>query len=206
MSVAVAEIDDRLRLCIRRILGWNCVGDRLVRLDDAILDRVPLPTVARRSIGLEFHLATGNPSSADRERPIGKTSWGQGRLRNRAILDRLMRKTAILLNRFDPTFDAGMADRTRLEWRGDFFADGYAVFDDNTANAVSFASEELGLSLETTYTGKAMAALLHDIQQPEYQGETYLFWNTHSSSKLPVSGDEPDTLRNIPEDFRRYYT
>ena len=128
------------------------------------------------------------------------------RFTTRAILDRLMRKTAILLNRFDPTFDAGMADRTRLEWRGDFFADGYAVFDDNTANAVSFASEELGLSLETTYTGKAMAALLHDIQQPEYQGETYLFWNTHSSSKLPVSGDEPDTLRNIPEDFRRYYT
>ena len=128
------------------------------------------------------------------------------RFTNRAILDRLMRKTAILLNRFDPTFDAGMADRTHLEWRGDFFADGYAVFDDNTANAVSFASGELGLNLETTYTGKAMAALLYDVQQPEYQGETYLFWNTHSSSKLPVSGDEPDTLRNIPEDFRRYYT
>jgi len=127
------------------------------------------------------------------------------RFTNRAILDRLMRKTAILLNRFDPTFDAGMADRTRLKWRGDFFAGGYAVFDDNTADAVSFASEQLGLSLETTYTGKAMAALLHDVQQPEYQGETYLFWNTHSSSKLPVSGKRPTTLKNIPDDFLRYY-
>lgn len=124
---------------------------------------------------------------------------------NPAILDRLMRKTALLLNRFDASFDAGLADRTRLRWRDDFFADGYAVFDDTTANAVSFASSELELSLETTYTGKAMAALLHDVQQPDYDGGTYLFWNTHNSSPLPVSGDKPDTLENIPEDFLRYY-
>lgn len=127
------------------------------------------------------------------------------RFTNPAILDRLMRKTALLLNRFDPTFDASTADRARLQWRDDFFAGGYAVFDDDTEDAVSFASEQLGLRLETTYTGKAMAALLHDMQMPEYQGETFLFWNTHNSSTLPVSGDKPDTLGNIPEDFQRYY-
>jgi len=124
---------------------------------------------------------------------------------NPAILDRLMRKTAVLLNRFDPAFDANAADRVRLHWRDDFFAGGYAVFDDSITDAVSFASDELNLSLETTYTGKAMAALLHDLQQPEYEGETYLFWNTHSSRRLPVSADMPETLRNIPEDFLRYY-
>ncbi len=122
-----------------------------------------------------------------------------------AILDRLMRKTALLLNRFDPTFDAGLADRVRLQWRDDFFAGGYAVCDDATADAVSFASGELSLNLETTYTGKALAAMLHDLQQPEYAGEDYLFWNTHNSSKLPVSNEAPDTLENIPEDFLRYY-
>ena len=50
-----------------------------------------------------------------------------------------------------------------------------------------------------------MAALLHDLQQPGYEGETYLFWNTHSSSKLPVGSDRPKILENIPEDFLRYY-
>jgi len=124
---------------------------------------------------------------------------------NPAILDRLMRKTALLLNRLDPAFDTGTADRARLVWRDDFFAGGYAVFDERTSDAVSFASDELGLSLETTYTGKAMAALLQDLQRPEYEGDTYLFWNTHNSSTLPVSGDKPDTLGNIPEDFQRYY-
>ena len=124
---------------------------------------------------------------------------------NPAILDRLMRKTALLLNRFDPSFDAGLAERTRLQWRDDFFANGYAVFDDTTENAVSFAASALDLSLETTDTGTAMAALLHDLQQPDYDGGTYLFWNTHNSSPLPVSGDRPETLENIPEDFLRYY-
>jgi D-cysteine desulfhydrase len=127
------------------------------------------------------------------------------RFTNPAILDRLMRKTALLLHRIDPEFDTGAADRARLFWRDDFFAGGYAVIDERISDAVAFASDELGLSLETTYTGKAMAALLHDIQQPEYDGETYLFWNTHSSRNLPVSGDRPDTLENIPEDFLRYY-
>lgn len=122
-----------------------------------------------------------------------------------AILDRLMRKTALLLNRLDPGFDAGLADRVRLRWRDDFFAGGYAVYDDATADAVSFASDDLGLKLETTYTGKAMAAMLHDLQQPDYDGGTYLFWNTHNSSPLPVDGGKPDTLENIPEDFLRYY-
>ncbi len=105
----------------------------------------------------------------------------------------------------DPAFDAGLADRVRLQWRDDFFAGGYAVCDDATADAVSFASGELSLNLETTYTGKALAAMLHDLQQPEYAGEDYLFWNTHNSNKLPVSNEAPDTLENIPEDFLRYY-
>lgn len=127
------------------------------------------------------------------------------RFSNPAILDRMMRKTALLLNRFDPAFDAGTADRVKLQWREEFFAGGYALFDDATSDAVAFASRELDLSLETTYTGKAMAAVLHDLQQPDYDGENFLFWNTHNSNKLPVDNARPATLDNIPEDFLRYY-
>lgn len=127
------------------------------------------------------------------------------RFTNPATLDRLMRKTARMLHRIDPTFDANSADRVRLQWRGDFFAGGYAVYDETIEDAVSFASGQLGLTLETTYTGKAMAALLHDLQQTDYQGETYLFWNTHNSRALPVGAGRPESLGNIPEDFLRYY-
>lgn len=124
---------------------------------------------------------------------------------NPGMLDRLMRKTAMMLNRIDPTFDAEIVERVCLVWRDDFLAGGYAQFDDLTSNAVETAKNEMGLSLETTYTGKAMAAMLHDLQEPDYKGGSFLFWNTHNSRKLPVTADRPETLDNIPEDFLRYY-
>ncbi len=125
---------------------------------------------------------------------------------NPTALDRLLRKTAYLLNRYDPRFDAGIADRVRLRWRDEFFAGGYAKCDEATAQAVRLANEGAGLHLETTYTGKAMAALVHDLQRPDYGDQDYLFWNTYSSSTLPVSGDKPGSPGNIPtEFFDRYY-
>lgn len=124
---------------------------------------------------------------------------------SRAGLDRLIRKTAILLNRLDPSFDANIVNRVRLVWRNEFLAGGYAVYDDRMRDAVKVAKTGLGLDLETTYTGKAMAAMLHDLQSPEYDGESYLFWNTHNSRELPVDAGRPATLENIPEEFLRYY-
>jgi len=124
---------------------------------------------------------------------------------NPTILDRLMRKTALMLNRIDPSFDAGTADRVRLVWRGEYLAGGYAVVDEQTNAAVEIARIELGLKLETTYTGKAMTAILHDLRLPDYDGAPYLFWNTYNSRELPVTAAKPSTLDNIPEDFLRYY-
>jgi len=121
------------------------------------------------------------------------------------MLDRLMRKTAMMLNRADPSFDAGIAETVRLVWRSEFLAGGYAQFDEPVSNAIETARNEFGLGLETTYTGKAMTAMLNDLQVPDYDGGLYLFWNTHNSRELPVTAERPGTLDNIPEDFLRYY-
>ena len=127
------------------------------------------------------------------------------RFGNPEMLDRLMRKTAMMLHREDPSFGADIVNRTHLTWRGEFLAGGYAAYDERTLHGVDVARNDLGLSLETTYTGKAMAAMLHDLQLPEYDGRNYLFWNTHNSRALPVDARMPTTLGNIPEEFSRYY-
>ena len=119
--------------------------------------------------------------------------------------ERLLRKTALLLNRLDDSIPASSADCTQLRWRDDFFAGGYAVADEITADAVSVANHELGLALETTYTGKAMAALLHDLAAENYAGENYLFWNTYNSRPLAVTSDRPRSADNIPEEFMAYF-
>ena len=120
-------------------------------------------------------------------------------------MHRLMAKTHILLNRIDPRF---VADgwRDGIVWRDEFLAGGYARVDDATAKAVAQARNDLDLTLETTYTGKAFAALLHDLQQPGYDGAPYLFWNTCNSAPIPASADRPASLANIPPDFERYFS
>lgn len=127
------------------------------------------------------------------------------RYTNPETLDRLAHKTAMLLHRLDPSVPVDVADHVRLRWRDDFFAGGYAVSDTVTADAVALATEQLGLTLETTYTGKAMAALLHDLLCPGYEGENCLFWNTYNSRPLPVTGERPLSADNIPQEFMTYF-
>jgi D-cysteine desulfhydrase len=117
---------------------------------------------------------------------------------------KLMAKTHLILNRADTSFKVDGYEQN-VVWRDDFLAGGYARVDAATRAAVSAAKGQLDLSLETTYTGKAMAAMLHDMQSGDCDGEFCLFWNTYNAQALPVSADRPTDLGNIPTEFERYY-
>ncbi len=120
------------------------------------------------------------------------------------LLNRLIMKTTTLLNRLDPSIALTVATRTNVVWRDDFLAGGYAAVDDVTHRAVEFATNELGLTLETTYTGKAMAALQCDLEFSDADA-SYLFWNTYSSRALPhFEGGHP-RFAQLPKEFARYY-
>ena len=117
-------------------------------------------------------------------------------------MHKLIAKTLYILNRIDPAFTAD-GWRDRVVWRDEFLAGGYARVDAATSSAIDVAREQLGLSLETTYTGKAMAAMLHDLR--EGQEGPCLFWNTYNLRDLGVGGERPPSLDNIPASFARYY-
>ena len=117
---------------------------------------------------------------------------------------RLVSKIQLLLQRMDPMFGA-VVSAERLVWRDEFLAGGYARVDAPTENAVAIAKDQADLSLETTYTGKAFAAMLHDLQASTWNDERALFWNTYNAQPLPVDEARPDDLANIPADFERYY-
>jgi D-cysteine desulfhydrase len=120
-------------------------------------------------------------------------------------LHRLVDKTATVLRRLDPAIPADLATRIRLSFRDEFFAGGYTSTNAATDEAVATAREALGIELETTYTGKAMAALLHDLQRPDGTAQEMLFWNTYNARPLqPAAGAAVDR-RRIPEGFERYF-
>lgn len=119
-------------------------------------------------------------------------------------MHKLMQKTRFILNNMDSSFAAKNYER-KVVWRDEFLAGGYARVDEATLAAVKLAKDQLELSLETTYTGKAMAAMLHDIVASDYDDARCLFWNTYNARPLPVSAAKPARLGNIPADFERYF-
>ncbi len=113
---------------------------------------------------------------------------------------RLVEKTAFVMRRFDATIPHDLAGRANYVFRVGYLGDGYAKSNENTDAAVELAKEQLGLQLESTYTGKAFAALLDDLAET---GGNSLFWNTYNSRTLPDPGTDVDLAR-LPEAFRRY--
>jgi 1-aminocyclopropane-1-carboxylate deaminase/D-cysteine desulfhydrase-like pyridoxal-dependent ACC family enzyme len=151
-------------------------------------------SVAGLAVGLDLaNLAT----------EIHAVRVADNRFVKREVLERLMTKTATILNRLDPSISINPLRQSRIVWRDDFYAGGYAAVDDATASAVQFAEENLGLKLDTTYTGKAMAALLSDLEASQSRTSN-LFWNTYNSR--PISSESSETSRrDLPDQFRRYY-
>jgi 1-aminocyclopropane-1-carboxylate deaminase/D-cysteine desulfhydrase-like pyridoxal-dependent ACC family enzyme len=124
---------------------------------------------------------------------------------NAASLQRLIIKTASLLRQLDPAIPADLPSRTHLTFRDDFFGDGYARSNDDTERAIAVAREELGLTLEQTYTGKAMSAMLQDLDASGATGQSSLFWNTYNSRPLPVNDERPVNTEALPDEFLRYF-
>lgn len=117
-----------------------------------------------------------------------------------AVLQRMILKTLHLLRQIDPSIPEGIADSCRVVWRDEFYAGGYAVADDATRHAVELAADSMRLCIETTYTGKAMAALIADLDS--FSGSS-LFWNTYGPPRA-ADGEAPD-WRQLPADFHRYF-
>lgn len=122
---------------------------------------------------------------------------------NEQVLQRLMRKTAAMLHRIDPAFPSEIESGCNVRLRHTFFGSGYAHTNAAVEDAIQIAARRMGLILESTYTGKAMAALLHDLEN-NYSGRV-LFWNTYNSAPLPASAERPDDLAGLPEEFKGYF-
>ena len=123
---------------------------------------------------------------------------------SREVLERLIGKTAALLHALDASIPIDAGSQTQVVWRDDFFAGAYAAVDDITEAAVEIAASQLDLHLETTYTGKAMAAMLSDLDNSN-ENARYLFWNTYNSRPLPDFGPGHPRRDQLPEPFARYY-
>lgn len=117
---------------------------------------------------------------------------------------KLYHGAARLLHRRDPRFPLAPLDRTRIEVRHEFFGPGYARFTKEGMAALQFARRAFGIDLEGTYTGKAFACLLADLEAGRLAGRTVVFWHTYNGQPLPAEAMALD-YRELPPPFHRYF-
>ena len=66
--------------------------------------------------------------------------------------------------------------------------------------------KKLDFKLETTYTGKAMAAMLDFFEKEENKSKKVLFWNTYNSNDLDKYLRETEfDYEKLPKKFHKYY-
>ena len=107
-------------------------------------------------------------------------------LANTPLLLWRARRVAALLARFDPAVPRVRFGRREVDLVGDFVGEGYGAPTREAEQALAWAAPRL--RLETTYSGKALAACLEWCRD-RAAGETVLFWNTHNSASFPTVQD-----------------
>jgi D-cysteine desulfhydrase len=123
---------------------------------------------------------------------------------NEQVLRLLIDKTAAMLRRLDESIPEDLPRRCSVTIRHAFFADGYARSNDEIDSAIDFAADALQLTLEPTYSGKAMAAVLRDLRKDRDDSRKFLFWNTYNSAPLPGAPGDAMDLSRLPSEFRSY--
>lgn len=114
---------------------------------------------------------------------------------NRLMVRYFARDVARWLHAADPTIlpvRIGVGD---FDVVPDYRGPGYGVATDEAEAAVRWAAPRLGL--ETTYTGKALAACLDYCVNGARPGETVLFWHTYSAASPP----QAPSLEGLPPEL-----
>lgn len=102
---------------------------------------------------------------------------------NRFVVRHMADDVAGWLRDRDPDFPAVRIGLDDFEVVGDFLGPGYGVPTPEGEAAMRWAAPPL--SLDPTYTGKALAACLEYCRGEMRDGETVLFWNTYSAAPEP---------------------
>ena len=87
----------------------------------------------------------------------------------------------------------------------DFFGEEYAGPTEEGKRAIELVGEQEGLTLDVTYTGKTMAALMSFIKRNDNAGKNILFWHTLNSIDLaPLLEDAPGS-DSLPPKFQAFF-
>jgi D-cysteine desulfhydrase len=142
--------------------------------------------VAGGTLGTAVGLAIGFAAAGAPTRVVA-VRVTPGEVANEAFAEKIAAETVELLHDTDPTFPVLSPADLKLTLRHDWFEPGYGVVTPATTLAVVTA-KNAGVKLETTYTGKAFAAMLADAEAGLLGDQRVLFWDTYNSAPMLAPG------------------
>lgn len=185
--------------------GTNALG--AIGYVDAALETAPAlggaPArvyVAAGTLGTAVGLAIGLAAAGlGREVEVQAVRVTPAELASLEVARALADKTVAALRALDPGFPDLGFDDLGFALREEHFEPGYGVVTPETSAAVADAAAH-GLVLETTYTGKALAALAADAAAGRLGDARPVFWDTYSSAPKPA----PGPVEALPQVLRDY--
>jgi 1-aminocyclopropane-1-carboxylate deaminase/D-cysteine desulfhydrase-like pyridoxal-dependent ACC family enzyme len=154
--------------------------------------------VALGSMGTAAGIALGLAAAGVRSPVIG-VRVVPAEVTPESLTERVVAEAVDHLRAAEPSFPALSHTDLALEIRDGFLGKAYAAPTPEALAALETAAQA-GLKLETTYTGKAFAALLSDVAGGALEGRSVLFWNTYNSH--PFSGLPATPVDSWPEELR----
>jgi D-cysteine desulfhydrase len=125
-------------------------------------------------------------------------------------LIRIANKSIKYLRKRDKSIPDVQVDKGDFNMIKGYLGSNYGVKTVKSQEAVDLVydleGKKLGLKLETTYTGKAMAAMLDFFEKEENKSKKVLFWNTYNSNDLDKYLRETEfDYEKLPKKFHKYY-
>jgi D-cysteine desulfhydrase len=154
--------------------------------------------VAGGTLGTAVGLAVGFAAAQARTRVVA-VRVTPDEVASDEFAAKLVSETVALLHSLDAGFPLLAREDVQLTLRHDWFDPGYGVPTPETTHAVELLGSE-GLKVETTYTGKALAAMLSDGDHGELSGQHVMFWDTYNSAPYPAPGADD----SLPPALREY--
>ena len=181
-------------------LGYVDAGLELARqVEQGLLPEPAQVFVAAGTCGTLAGLTLGFKLAGLKTKPVG-VRVAPGPFSSRSAALKLARKTLELMRARDPDVPPLKLSENDLLFETSALGPGYGHPTPDGEQAITLAAAEEGLTLDSTYTGKTLGALIKNAPQP---GPT-LFWNTYNSADLSPKAASVD-WQNMPPCFHRFF-
>lgn len=187
------------------IIGFvNAVFELKQQINDGIIPQPDYIYVAAGSLGTTVGLMLGIKATGLKTRlipvsiqPINVSSV------KKTILS-LFHETNTILSNADSSFPSLNITEDEITIVENFSGNEYGLCTQETQNAIKLLFEHERIKLDSTYTGKTFAALVHDSTLHNQNNKIILFWNTFCDDSYDdILGF--DEYKKLPDVFHTYF-